>query len=119
MSATVRVVVVDDHDVIRVGVKQSLGPEIEVVGEGRDVESAIAAILATICSRVAPIATTAAARSSRNVAAPIEAARRRRARISLRSKISGLGATGLSGMTRLSHGQSRVSRSGDNLGAER
>lgn len=44
MSETIRVVVVDDHDVIRVGVKSSLGPEIEVVGEGRDVESAIEAI---------------------------------------------------------------------------
>jgi len=44
MSGRVRVVVVDDHDVIRVGVKQSLGEDVEVVGEGRDVESAIEAI---------------------------------------------------------------------------
>ncbi len=44
MSEKVRVVVVDDHDVIRVGVKQSLGDGVEVVGEGRDVESAIEAI---------------------------------------------------------------------------
>lgn len=44
MSDPIRVVVVDDHDVIRVGVKQSLGPEVAVVGEGRDVESAIAVI---------------------------------------------------------------------------
>ncbi|MDN4471589.1 response regulator [Demequina zhanjiangensis] len=43
MSQTT-VVIVDDHDVIRVGVRESLDPDIEVVGEGRDVESAIAAI---------------------------------------------------------------------------
>jgi len=41
---TVRVVIVDDHDVIRVGVRESLEADIDVVGEGRDVESAIAAI---------------------------------------------------------------------------
>ena len=44
MSETIKVVIVDDHDVIRVGVKQSLGEGIDVVGEGKDVESAIAAI---------------------------------------------------------------------------
>ncbi|WNM23974.1 response regulator transcription factor [Demequina capsici] len=38
------VVIVDDHDVIRVGVRESLEDDIEVVGEGRDVESAITAI---------------------------------------------------------------------------
>jgi len=43
---TVRVVIVDDHDVIRVGVRESLEDDIEVVGEARDVESAIAAIKA-------------------------------------------------------------------------
>lgn len=43
---TVRVVIVDDHDVIRVGVRESLEDDIDVVGEGRDVESAIAAISA-------------------------------------------------------------------------
>ncbi len=41
---SVRVVIVDDHDVIRVGVRESLDDEIEVVGEGRDVESAIEAV---------------------------------------------------------------------------
>ncbi|MCB2411485.1 response regulator transcription factor, partial [Demequina sp. TTPB684] len=41
---SVRVVIVDDHDVIRVGVRESLDADIEVVGEGRDVESAIAAV---------------------------------------------------------------------------
>ena len=32
MSETIKVVIVDDHDVIRVGVKQSLGEGIDVVG---------------------------------------------------------------------------------------
>jgi DNA-binding NarL/FixJ family response regulator len=40
-------VVVDDHDVIRVGVRESLDPDIEVVGEARDVEGAIEAVRAT------------------------------------------------------------------------
>jgi DNA-binding NarL/FixJ family response regulator len=44
---SVRVVIVDDHDVIRVGVKESLDEDIVVVGQGRDVESAIEAIEAT------------------------------------------------------------------------
>jgi DNA-binding NarL/FixJ family response regulator len=44
---SVRVVVVDDHDVIRVGVRQSLEDDIEVVGEARDVEGAIEAIRVT------------------------------------------------------------------------
>ncbi|WP_084077209.1 response regulator transcription factor [Demequina sp. NBRC 110057] len=42
---SVTVVIVDDHDVIRVGVRESLDDQIEVVGEARDVESAIAEIL--------------------------------------------------------------------------
>lgn len=41
---SVRVVIVDDHDVIRVGVKESLDDDINVVGQGRDVESAIEAV---------------------------------------------------------------------------
>jgi len=41
---SVRVVIVDDHDVIRVGVRESLEADIEVVGEARDVESAIAEV---------------------------------------------------------------------------
>ena len=41
---SIRVVIVDDHDVIRVGVRESLEPDLVVVGEGRDVESAIAEI---------------------------------------------------------------------------
>lgn len=44
---SVRVVIVDDHDVIRVGVKESLEEDIHVVGQGRDVESAIEAVNAT------------------------------------------------------------------------
>src|SRR5690606_28926922 len=44
---SIRVVIVDDHDVIRVGVRESLDADIEVVGEGRDVESAVAVIAAT------------------------------------------------------------------------
>lgn len=44
MTEPVRVVIVDDHDVIRVGVRESLGDRVHVVGEGRDVESAIAAV---------------------------------------------------------------------------
>lgn len=41
---TVRVVIVDDHDVIRVGVRESLEDDIEVIGEARDVESAVEVI---------------------------------------------------------------------------
>lgn len=41
---SVRVVIVDDHDVIRVGVRESLDAEIDVLGEGRDVESAVEAV---------------------------------------------------------------------------
>lgn len=44
---TIRVVIVDDHDVIRVGVRESLEADIEVVGEAKDVETAIAEIRAT------------------------------------------------------------------------
>lgn len=43
---SVTVVIVDDHDVIRVGVRESLDAGIEVVGEARDVESAIAEVRA-------------------------------------------------------------------------
>lgn len=43
---SISVVIVDDHDVIRVGVRESLDDDIEVIGEGRDVESAIDAIRA-------------------------------------------------------------------------
>ncbi|WP_062380497.1 response regulator [Demequina pelophila] len=43
---SVTVVIVDDHDVIRVGVRESLDDDIEVIGEARDVESAIAEVRA-------------------------------------------------------------------------
>ncbi len=43
---SVTVVIVDDHDVIRIGVRESLEADIEVVGEARDVESAVAEIKA-------------------------------------------------------------------------
>ena len=43
---SVTVVIVDDHDVIRVGVRESLDAGIDVVGEARDVESAIAEVRA-------------------------------------------------------------------------
>ncbi|WP_297080861.1 response regulator transcription factor [uncultured Demequina sp.] len=42
---SVSVVIVDDHDVIRVGVRESLDDDIVVLGEARDVESAIAEVL--------------------------------------------------------------------------
>ena len=43
---TVSVVIVDDHDVIRVGVRESLEDDIEVLGEARDVDSAISQVRA-------------------------------------------------------------------------
>ncbi|WP_061963682.1 response regulator [Demequina aurantiaca] len=44
---SVSVVIVDDHDVIRVGVRESLADDIEVIGEARDVESAIEVVQET------------------------------------------------------------------------
>jgi len=41
---SISVVIVDDHDVIRVGVRESLEDDVEVIGEAKDVESAIEAI---------------------------------------------------------------------------
>jgi DNA-binding NarL/FixJ family response regulator len=43
-GAAPRVAIVDDHDLFRAGVRASLGPEIEVVAESGDVESAVRAI---------------------------------------------------------------------------
>ena len=40
----VRVVIVDDHAMFRVGVKSELGDAVDVVGEGYDVDSAVATI---------------------------------------------------------------------------
>ncbi|GAB3673936.1 response regulator transcription factor [Actinocorallia lasiicapitis] len=42
-----RVVLVDDHQMFRTGVKAELGPTIEVVGEAADVDEAVAVIKAT------------------------------------------------------------------------
>jgi DNA-binding NarL/FixJ family response regulator len=39
-----RVVLVDDHELVRVGVRAALGDQVEVVGEAADVPSAIAVI---------------------------------------------------------------------------
>lgn len=39
-----RVVIVDDHDLFRAGVRTSLGPRVEVVAESADVEGAVLAI---------------------------------------------------------------------------
>ncbi|GGM88392.1 DNA-binding response regulator [Thermopolyspora flexuosa] len=41
---TTRVLIVDDHRLFRAGVRAELGPEVEVVGEAGDVDSAVAAI---------------------------------------------------------------------------
>ncbi|WP_214408946.1 response regulator [Sphaerisporangium fuscum] len=40
----VKVLIVDDHRLFRSGVRAELGPEIEVIGEAEDVESAVASI---------------------------------------------------------------------------
>ncbi len=42
-----RVVLVDDHQMFRTGVKAELGPQIEVVGEAADVDEAVAVIAET------------------------------------------------------------------------
>ena len=42
-----RVVIVDDHAMFRAGVRHEIGPHCEVVGEGEDVASAVAAIVRT------------------------------------------------------------------------
>ncbi|HXC45870.1 MAG TPA: response regulator transcription factor [Solirubrobacteraceae bacterium] len=43
-GASPRVVVVDDHDLFRAGVRTSLGPQVEVVADCGDVDSAVRAI---------------------------------------------------------------------------
>ena len=42
-----RVVIVDDHAMFRAGVKHEIGPLVSIVGEGSDVESAVATVLET------------------------------------------------------------------------
>jgi DNA-binding NarL/FixJ family response regulator len=44
MSA--KVVVVDDHDMFRAGVRSEIGTSVDIVGEGHDVDSAVKAIVA-------------------------------------------------------------------------
>jgi DNA-binding NarL/FixJ family response regulator len=46
-SSPVRVVLVDDHRLVRSGVRAELGTEVDVVGEAGDVDQAIRVILAT------------------------------------------------------------------------
>lgn len=41
----IRVFVVDDHDLFRVGVKAGLGPEVEIVGEASEVQAAVELII--------------------------------------------------------------------------
>ncbi len=48
MADPVRVVIVDDHQMFRSGVRAELGPEIEVVGEAGDAVAAVAVIRATM-----------------------------------------------------------------------
>jgi DNA-binding NarL/FixJ family response regulator len=45
MSA--RIVIVDDHDMFRAGVRSEIGTSVQIVGEGNDVDSAVKAITAT------------------------------------------------------------------------
>ncbi|MGC4151870.1 MAG: response regulator transcription factor [Propionicimonas sp.] len=45
-SAAWRVVVVDDHAMFRSGVRHDIGARVQIVGEGEDVPTAVAAILA-------------------------------------------------------------------------
>jgi DNA-binding NarL/FixJ family response regulator len=42
-----RVVVVDDHDMFRSGVRSEIGASVEIVGEGNDVDTAVKAITGT------------------------------------------------------------------------
>jgi DNA-binding NarL/FixJ family response regulator len=42
-----RVVVIDDHDMFRAGVRSEIGAAVDIVGEGSDVDTAVKAIVAT------------------------------------------------------------------------
>ena len=44
-SEVIRVVLVDDHELVRAGVRAELGDEIEVVGEAADVDEAVSVIV--------------------------------------------------------------------------
>src|SRR6266516_2568177 len=48
MADPVRVVIVDDHQMFRSGVRAELGPEVDVVGEAGDAVAAVAVIRATM-----------------------------------------------------------------------
>src|SRR3954452_14440352 len=48
VSEPVRVFVVDDHAMVRAGVRSELGDEVTVVGEAADVEEAVERIRATV-----------------------------------------------------------------------
>ncbi len=71
----VRVVLVDDHDMFRTGVRASLDTRIEVVGEAADVGSAIEAVRrerpASCCWTSTSRAATAAAAPRWRAGAPI------------------------------------------------
>ncbi|MBI9114127.1 LuxR C-terminal-related transcriptional regulator [Sanguibacter suaedae] len=47
-TGTLRVVLVDDHDMFRAGVRASLAPHLEVVGEAADVDAAVAVVRDTL-----------------------------------------------------------------------
>ncbi len=44
----IRVVIVDDHQIFRTGLRAELGPELEVVGEAANVDEAVAVVTATV-----------------------------------------------------------------------
>ncbi|MBC9944802.1 response regulator transcription factor [Leucobacter sp. cx-328] len=47
-SAPIRVVIVDDHQIFRTGLRAELGPELDVVGEAATVDEAVAVIAETL-----------------------------------------------------------------------
>ena len=44
----IRIVIVDDHQIFRTGLRAELGPELEVVGEAANVDEAVAVVTATV-----------------------------------------------------------------------
>ncbi|MDH3755365.1 MAG: response regulator transcription factor [Acidimicrobiia bacterium] len=47
MTGAIRVVLVDDHALVRAGVRAEIGDRVEIVGEAEDVESAVDVIIGT------------------------------------------------------------------------
>lgn len=47
-APVIRVVIVDDHQIFRTGLRAELGPQLEVVGEAANVDDALVAIAATL-----------------------------------------------------------------------